>query len=142
MVKNVIVADDRSEKRKRILEYMQQLFPEAELLSASCADEFRTLVCRQHLQDVQDKPEEWLAVIDMQMPHRRGFGSAIDSECGYCVLEEMQRANLECPAIVVSSEVIDDVRAAERYSKYKGSVEFSMWRDLTEDFQEILTEYL
>lgn len=142
MIKNVVVADDRKEKRKEILGYMEHLFPEAELFSALCADEFRTLVCCQHMQEVQEKPEEWLAVIDMQMPHKRSFNSVIDSECGYYVLKEMQRAGLKCPAIIVSSEVIDDVRAADRYANYKGSVEFSMWDDLTGDFREILAEYL
>lgn len=142
MVKNVVVVDDRKKKRREILGYMEHFFPEAELFSALCADEFCTLVCCQHMQEVQEKPEEWLAVIDMRMPHEDSFNSAIDRECGYYVLKEMQCAGLKCPAIIVSSEVTDDVRAADCYASYKGSVEFSMWDDLTGDFREILAEYL
>lgn len=137
-LKKIFVADDWEGKRDNIVGTMRHMFGEVEIQEFSCAAD---IVCalQECEQDIQDSPWDYLVVIDMQMPNR--VGEASSPKGGYNVLIKMQTMALQCPAIVVSSELISDNTAKGYYNDFAGSVIWTSYTDQQSQYWRLLASY-
>lgn len=135
-IKKIFVVDDQELKREDLMNYLKRFFPKAEIRDFVCSGEFyEAVVSKEVLDDIMEHPKEWLIVLDMQMPHER-FGQ-IDRQAGYRFLRKMQQLRLACPAIIASSESINNGLAHETYKPYLDSIQYSYLIDLTPYFREV-----
>lgn len=135
-IKKIFVVDDQELKREDLMNYLKRFFPKAEIRGFVCSGEFyEAVVSKEVLDDIMEHPKEWLIVLDMQMPHER-FGQ-IDRQAGYRLLRKMQQLRLACPAIIASSESINNGLAHETYKPYLDSIQYSYRIDLTPYFREV-----
>lgn len=135
-IKKIFVVDDQELKREDLMNYLKRFFPKAEIRGFVCSGElYKAVVSREVLDDIMEHPKEWLIVLDMQMPHER-FGQ-IDRQAGYRFLRKMQQLGLACPAIIASSESINNGLAHETYKPYLDSIQYSYLIDLTPYFREV-----
>lgn len=142
MIKYVCIVDDRAVEREAIAELVGEIFPNAKIFKDFYASGFLCNVGFEQKDAIRIHPEEWLLLIDMQMPYNGDRFSEIHVDCGYRVLEDLERIGLQAPAFIVSPESIDEGRAAESYGAYKDSILFSANGTTVEDFREILARHL
>ncbi len=136
-IKKIFVVDDGESKREDLMSCLKHLFPEAEIRGFVCSGEFYEAVAsKEVLDDIMEHPKEWLMVVDMQMPH--GRFRQIDRQAGYKLLHKLQQLGLTCPAVIASSDAIDNAPAREAYESYLGSIQYSYYVDSTPYFREVL----
>lgn len=131
----VCIVDDNPGKLDDIKEYVAKCLPDAEIHTYECANELLMFI-HNHVEEMRANPDDWFVITDMQMP--RAKMSRIEVDCGYDVLAEMGRQGLTCPAVVASSEHIDEDRAKQLYSSYKDFIYYKVYRDLSGDFRRLL----
>lgn len=140
MIKYIVIMDDNPYKRQHIQQALGMSFPTAEVVAFPCANPGLRYILMEKHDFVKANPEEWLIVVDMQMPHLEG--GDINVNCGYSVLARLENSKLSCKAIIASSEDINDVKAKTYYEGYIGSVKYSASVDTTYAFKNLLAEYL
>lgn len=135
-IKKIFVVDDQELKREDLMNYLKRFFPKAEIRGFVCSGEFYEAVAsKEVLDDIMEHPKEWLMVVDMQMPHERF--RQIDRQAGYKLLHKLQQLGLTCPAVIASSDAIDNAPAREAYESYLGSIQYSYYVDSTPYFREV-----
>lgn len=135
-IKKIFVVDDQELKREDLMNYLKRFFPKAEIRGFVCSGEFyEAVVSKEVLDDIMEHPKEWLIVLDMQMPH--GRFRQIDRQAGYKLLHKLQQLGLTCPAVIASSESINNGLAHETYKPYLDSIQYSYLIDLTPYFREV-----
>ena len=139
-MKTIYIIDDSEFKRERIRGYLEELFPNAEFVELSFINEGLLRICRTDKQNIIDNPSEHLVVIDMLMP--RYSDGEIERNAGYSVLAEMGRCRLACPALIASSETVDNNRATDFYKYYLGSVKEDSSVFCIPLYEKLLEDYL
>lgn len=114
MIKNVVIIDDNNFKSQTIQEYLADLLDEPVFYTRNCIAG-GLFVLKDKRTDIQENPEEWLIVTDMQMPFRND-DPQIERYGGLTVIHEIARLKLNCPVIITSSEQIDEKVDAEARS--------------------------
>jgi len=120
MFKNIVIVDDSYYKRKAILEASRGLCPDAKIDAFRYGNEFLSFVCREHLEEIKDSPNDWLLLLDMQLPMSMHNRIEIDGGCQ--ILDNLSTCQLESPVVVISSEGVDDNQAKETYEHFVGSI--------------------
>lgn len=138
-MKVIFIADDRERKRTDIFDTLERLYPKAKIVESTCGRGILNDMTRYFAEEVQNNPDECLAIIDMQMP--KSLQQSIDINCGYFVLSSMQVNEMKIPAIIVSSERIDDNRAREYYDHFAGSILYQSYCDQIELYKRTLDRY-
>lgn len=139
-MKHILIVDDNPHKLDDLAKSAQQLFPQARIEKYECQNDFLRAVCYEYLQEALKEPEELVFIVDMQMP--RLVGEQIDIEGGLDALAWLDQVGVRCPAIIASSEQIDEARAQDAYATYKGFVYYSAWSSPKSAMRELLVEYL
>lgn len=139
-MKRILIVDDNATKLENLAQSAERLFPEAKVETHDCQTTFLRAIRNEYWEEVLRKPEEYLLIIDMQMP--MFWHGPIDVEGGYDTLVWLSQSGVQCPAIIASSEVIDEDRAKESYDNYRGFVHYSAWCSPTSAMKEVLAEYL
>lgn len=139
-MKYVLIVDDNPNKLEDLAKSAGRLFLGAEVETCKCQDDFLYAIRYDHWEEIRKAPEECLLIIDMQMPYR--VGEQIDIEGGLDALNWLRQVDVRCPAIIASSEKIDEGRAKELYANYKGFVHYSAWSSPTSAMKAVLAEYL
>lgn len=139
-MKYIFVADDRESKRDNIIDTLREIFPEAVIVPSDCLNELFQSLQVTFADKVREHPSECLVVTDMMMPTLHG--SSINPECGYRVLLRLKSCEFACPAIVVSSESIDEARAESLYDHYVGFVHYHSWSDQELVYRKVLKDYI
>lgn len=142
MIKYVCVVDDDTYKRKRVVDSAKILFPEAKIYTMTYANELLMFVRMDCLGRILECPDEWLMLVDMQMPFEKS--GRVEIDCGVSVLKEMDRKRLKCSAVIVLAEGLSKEMSQEVqcYSGYKGFVRYGVCRDLEEPLRGLLADYL
>lgn len=136
----ILIVDDNECKREALKESLERLFPEAEVAEFECQMDFLCTIRYDHWREINDKPERWLLVIDMQMPFRKS--EMIDVNGGFSALRWLCQVDVRCPAIIASSEPIDEEWAREAYGYFKGFVQYQPFVSPIGVLRELLSEYL
>ena len=136
---NVVIADDTNHKMELIIEAVRKCLPQAKLLTYDCCKEAAYCLCRAHCKEILEHPEQWLVITDMQMPLYSGE-SEINPTAGRHVLAEMSIAGLECPALIASSEAVDNSAMSEIYAHYIGSLQVMYRCDIKEPLRKLLVK--
>lgn len=138
-MREIFIVDDNPGKLADLVDSAKQLFPQAEVIEFEYSNDILCAIAEEQ-DEIRKAPNEYLMIIDMQMPpYKRG---RIEIDGGFSVLAELQRLGLHCPAIIASSEPINEMRAQETYEHYKGFVRYRVYVALTSVMREILAEYL
>ena len=140
MIKKIYIIDDSEFKRENIREYLTELYPNAEFVELTFVNEGLLRICRTDKANIINNPSEHLVVIDMVMP--RFYCGMPEADAGYSVLAEMNRCKLSCPALIASSESVDDNRASDYYENYLGSVKEKGSVFCLPFYEELLKDYL
>lgn len=119
-MKHVFIADDGKIKLEDIRNTVRRVFPEAGIHTFTCGKDLCRCVCRDFYNYIQDDPNNYLVITDMQMPWVVGDG--VRSDCGYIVLKDMQAHELRCPAIIVSPDSVDKSIAEQSYDCFASSL--------------------
>lgn len=140
MLHNIILIDDSDGKADAVCDSLYSLF------EVNRCHRFTTIVDAidgiQKLQDtIKSNPDSWVFIVDMQLPLYQ-HTPPTNPYGGYKVLRELQRMQLTSPALLVTGDSVDDDRAAKSYKNYKGHVEFSYINTRSDNYAELLKDYL
>lgn len=135
-MKHVFVVDDNPNKLEDLENSVTELFPEAEISAFECMLDFEHAICHTFASKISQSPGEYLMVLDMQMPFKRD--GRINADAGFELLNILFRHDLKCPAIIASSEEIDEETAEKIYEHYKGFVRYDSSHDMTSAIAEVL----
>lgn len=134
----IFVVDDRERKLESICSIMHTMYPDAEIIKrTNCKDILKAII--KDYDNISINPHGYIVVTDMQMPQKRYQG--VDLNAGYHILNQLEVRELLCPAIVVSSEDIDDDLAKKYYSAYAGSIVWNGHPDQIEEYSYLLNKY-
>lgn len=139
MIKNIVIIDDSEFKRENILEYLTALLPDATVSEHEYANSGLLAVFNSK-DAIWEKPEEWLVVTDMIMPICEG--NQLERDGGKHVLSELDRLELRCPAIVVSSDATSLDNMRNIYENTIGCVKNDPVVYQASLYKEILANYL
>lgn len=140
-VAHICVVDDSESKREDLLDAARKLFPSvagSETYSFDCVSDILCFTCHEHVDEIRAHPEEWLMIVDMQMPASRGL--RIETHGGYDVMNEFQRLELQCPVVIASSEPINEEHAQQVYEKFVGFVRYRVWCSSEAALREVLAK--
>lgn len=140
MFKHIFIADDSSYKQEAIVQALQELFPRAEFHTYTCRNDFIQAIHLEYAQQVHSYPECCLAIVDMCMPPH--LNAPIFGTCGLSTLRFMHAHGDECPAIVASSEPVDDNALENAYPYCLGSVLQNAFTICTDDYRKLLEDYI
>lgn len=138
-MKHIFVVVDNPGKLADLTKSAKQLFPQVEFEEFKYSNGILGAIFDAKDRILQE-PEEYLMIIDMQVPPFTG--GRIEADGGLGVLMELQRLEMKCPAIIASSEPIDEEKARGVYAAYKGFVRYRVWMDSKDAMRDVLKEYI
>lgn len=133
---NIIIADDNRDKLSKIKDYLETQFDNA-IFHECCCRQQALEMFRKFRLGMEEKPHEWILVTDMRMPMYKG--ERVEFDAGFSLLRQLKARRLEIPAIIISSEVVDDRVAENLYPAYVGSVVYDEYIQFLE-IMEILAQ--
>lgn len=140
MFKHIFIADDSSFKQEAIQHTLHVLFPKAEFHLCSCLSTFIRTIHLDYALHVNSRPYHCLVVLDMCMPIR--MNSPVFGTCGLTALRYMQAHDDKCPAVIVSSDCVDDSTGKSAYNNYLGSILYQSGVDQVEEYRKLLEDYI
>ncbi len=138
-MKKVFIVDDNPGKLADLSKSARILFPEVEIEEFEYANPMLCAVAKSR-DAIIANPDQYLAIVDMQLPPYAG--GRINLDGGYNILAEMERLGLRCPAVVASSESIDEHRAVDTYEFYEGFVPYYVYTTPTAHLRKVLEAYV
>lgn len=141
-VKNIFIVDDTKYKSDEVRDALIKLAPEAEILTFTCGNDFLFAACYARYEEIKARPEEFLFLIDMQMPMTDELSAKIELDGGLRVLEELERKGLQAPAFIVTSARLKEEPVKSAYSYYKGYVRYDSMAYMVLVLKKELAEYL
>lgn len=141
-MKRIFIADDSPNKLEDLVKSVRRLFPEVEISTFDCLGDFQRSVCHMREDDILREPDEYLMIFDMQMPFERD--ERIGAAAGIEALNILFRSDMQCPAVIVSSETLDDdlaKMAEDTYEHYKGFIRYSPFLDLTSALEDVINKH-
>ena len=139
MIRNIVIIDDSETKAECVRGVLESIID-----IHICGQRSTVNTGIAMLVDLQDdvvtNPNEWLVVVDMQMPMYHG--APVSTEAGFRLLREMTCMALTCPAVIVSSKAVDNAKALKFYSSYRGSIMFHPLTMTSTDFKNLINDCL
>lgn len=136
---HIVIIDDAEYKQNSIAFDMHKLFPDAQLHLFDSSNPAMRYLILDHKQEISENPDEWLIMLDMQMPLNPG--GEIEMKCGVEVLYNLRRlANQKVDVIMVSSDRVNDDSLRSIYKGYIGHVTFNSSVYMLPLYEELLNQ--
>lgn len=139
MVHTVLIADDSEMKRGDVVNYMQKIFPDANVLQFKNANE---IMCDMHerREIMKQDSSGYVVVLDNSMP--MFVGDRINKDASKRVLREMKRMGFNCPVIIESTDILNVDEYSLVYKNVVGTVIEDTSTYNLDAYAELLCDYM
>lgn len=112
---DIVIIDDDKNKSEDTMRYLQEIYPAARFHIKECVRDGLYFLMKTAYYEIIKNPLDWLVVTDMTMPfYARG---ELETDAGFRILAELERKDMQVPAIVSTSTDMSGFRKIEDESK-------------------------